>query len=153
MQHWRACEQLLLRLMLLDRDSNGTSSTCSCHYGQSDEGVLLLLHRFFVLGAVCLLLLGAMYFMFMLLLNLIFMAKDLAHTLNEMLLDAGPAAAGGLYDFGRVMLHGLSEVWSICTRDNMQYLLSLAILYLFMPMILSLAESLGLELRNWKGSS
>jgi hypothetical protein len=127
--------------MLLDRDSNGTSSTCSCHYGQSDEGVLLLLHRFFVLGAVCLLLLGAMYFMFMLLLNLIFMAKDLAHTLNEMLSDAGPAAAGGLYDFGRVMLDGLSEVWSICTRENVQYLFSVVMVYHFMPMIVKFCES------------
>lgn len=127
--------------MLLDRNNNATSNTCSCHYGQSDEGLLLLFHRFFVLGAVSLLILGAMYFVFALLLNIIFLAKGLVHALYEMLLDAGPTAAAGLYDFGRVMLHGLSEVWSICTRENVQYLFSIVVVYHFMPMIVKFCES------------
>jgi hypothetical protein len=132
----RICERLLLRLMLLDHyDNNNAAGTCD-HYGPS-EGRLVLLHRFFVLGAVSLLIFGAMYFAFMSLLNIIFLIKSLANSLYEMLSDIGPAIATGVSDFWRVMLNGISEIWSICTRDNVQYLLALVIIYHLMPTIVT----------------
>ena len=133
----RICERLLLRLMLLDHydDNNNVAGTCD-HYGPS-EGRLVLLHRFFVLGAVSLLIFGAMYFAFMSLLNIIFLIKSFANSLYEMLSDIGPAIAAGVSDFWRVMLSGISEIWSICTRDNVQYLLALVIFYHLMPIIVT----------------
>jgi hypothetical protein len=132
--------------MLLDHNA-------TCGYGQSEERLLLLFHRFFVLGAVSLVILGAMYFVFMLLLNIIFLAKGLVTALYEMLSDVGPAVAGGLSAFARVMLDGLAEVWSVCTRDNMQYLFSLAIVYHFMPMIVEFCEQHLRDIKAYTGGN
>jgi hypothetical protein len=145
MHYWKIGEQLLLKLMLLDQDNNNVTGTCS-HYGPS-ESTLLLMHRFFVLGAVSLLLLGAMYFIFVLLLDIIFLIKSLGSSLSEIISDTAPAIAGGVSEFWRVMLRGLCEIWLTCTRDNIQYIFSLAVVYHFLPMILSFCESKALDWR------
>jgi hypothetical protein len=127
-------EKILLRLMLLD-----DNTSMHHNYAQS-EGLLLLLHRFFVLGAISTQLLGAMYFVFMFLLNILFVMKSTANALLEMVLDTGPTLLILSYDFGHVMLQGLGELWSICTRDNIQSLLSLVIIYQFLPSLCKFLE-------------
>jgi hypothetical protein len=133
------CETLLLKLMLLDC-CKSENSNCH-HYGQKDVGLLLLFHRLFVLGAVVTLLLGAMYFAFMSVLNIIALIKSLSNMFFEISIDSGPALLAILQDFCGNVLHGLSELWSTCTRENIMSLFAIVIVYSYLPLIHKVMES------------